>query len=124
MAFSSDTRTIRSGIDGLGVMEEPLRGQHPENIVIEWTPEAINEAVARKLGCTFSGDRHPPQFKDYCHSIEAAWEILTDHCDTWEIFCNGSTVDVTLSKSHNTAGHEADTAPMAICLAFLKLDDK
>lgn len=88
----------------------------------------INEAVARKLGSDEAiACHHTPMcngVKDYCHDIKAAWGILTDYCDTWEIFCNGSTVDVTLSKNCNTAGHEADTAPMAICLSFLKLEDK
>lgn len=98
------------------------------------TDSEINEAVARKLGWTYHEDATPlcwempttstvyvKNYPDYYHSIQAAWEILTDHCDTWEIYCNGSTVDVTLSKNYDTAGREADTAPMAICLAFLKL---
>lgn len=96
------------------------------------TPGEINEAVARKLhgnGPWISADAlvHGDQefstkYKPYSTSIAAAFEILTDHCDTWEIFCGGSTVDVTLGKKYSTASAEADTAPAAICLAFLKMD--
>ena len=116
--------------------------------------QKINEAVARKLG--WSCHEHPILEKndivmahgwvrpnplkacfheavpDYCHSIEAAWEIVefvrhmqTDsqmkaalkcrlalHSDgQWNMWFPGMSI-----------GEEADTAPMAICLAFLKLD--
>lgn len=88
------------------------------------TPQEINEAVARKLG--WSGFHHAPMQepapKNFCGSIAAAWEI----------------VEKLLSEDHairlygrqgftvNIDGWEetADTAPMAICLAFLKLEDK
>ncbi len=96
----------------------------------------INEAVARKLGWFQSPSNgrwgrlngHPQEnmvvsVPDYCHSIAAAWEIV----DKIEWFC--------LEKNHSKgtwwvwdmAGTEeaqmiceAATAPMAICLAFLK----
>ena len=97
--------------------------------MIEQTNQSINEAVARKLGWTVSSNyictdptgsfRVGP--KDYCTWIAAAWEILTEYCDTWDLFCGGSTVDCTLGKKYATASAEADTASMAICLAFLKL---
>src|SRR5258708_7059883 len=51
------------------------------------TDQEINEAVARKLGyCTTkyrkNGCLRPYYIqheKDYCHSIEAAWEIMEEH---------------------------------------------
>lgn len=85
----------------------------------------INEAVARKLGWrgTF-----PDQYPDYCHSITAAWEVVeqvfTSFYLSWD-----ETTETWFAKwdnQHRTEEScrykgEADTAPMAICLAFLKL---
>lgn len=96
------------------------------------TDQEINEAVARRLGvdpefgcccltrpaCEHGGNN------DYCHSIEAAWEIVEkfDYCYLfrckgmfeWEWECKLTREDK--RKLYGTA----DTAPMAICLAFLK----
>lgn len=100
----------------------------------------INEAVARKLGwtkCEHStmekGEIVPaigwikpnpikPHFHeglpDYCHSIEAAWGIVEALDNDFAMFkgCNGGWVV-------NIKGEltKADTALMAIALAFLKL---
>ncbi len=111
------------------------------------TDTEINEAVAKKLGkpykdipwhqnthghrtgmdgfCIDGCEKKFPdgyQVPDYCNSIEAAWDVVE------KVF------SARLSK--NPAGHkwlfefiedgiihtaQADTAPMAICLAFLKL---
>jgi len=102
------------------------------------TDEEINISVARKLGWK-ECDGHELWPKNYCHSIEAAWEVVeqpglfvevnkklnrkfgeekiwtTYYCTLWKDgeFDDGKVYSV-----------EADTAPMAICLAFLKLDEK
>jgi hypothetical protein len=111
----------------------------------------INEAVARKLGWIdsdfpvkgwFKLEVQPgswtylDEFPAYCTDIAAAWEVvphlpyftLTTHgylnmkdglnITKWEV----RSVDA--SDLNNIIGYqaEADTAPMAICLAFLKLD--
>jgi hypothetical protein len=99
------------------------------------TDQEINEAVARKLGwkddfdltnkvkCwTKSEHKFETTYElpDYCHDIAAAWEIM----EKLEV-----AVIAKLSKgwacNPNPPGFDflvkADTAPMAICLAFLKL---
>lgn len=94
----------------------------------------MNELVARKLG--HESDRGEIFVKgkykllpDYCHSIAAAWEII-DHCEhnlvLYQIDLShsrtGSSWYCTLgTKNQYNEGVGADTAPMAICLAFLKL---
>lgn len=87
------------------------------------TDQEINEKVARKLGkITFESDGSPCycEMPDYSTSIEAAWEIVerNDHYvalkrekGVW--FCS-------LGIKSNEWSY-ADTATMAICLAFLKL---
>lgn len=99
--------------------------------------QQINEAVARKLGTwekyECDGTPHlghiilcqPPP--PYSTSIEAAWEILISgarprvtgvmrHGTGWlAIDYNGRTVDADLW---------AETAPLAICKAFLALEDE
>lgn len=103
------------------------------------TDQEINEAVARKLGWDkmHPCQRHlskkvradfyiagPPP--DYCHSIEAAWEI----CDfvkqvhpEWQVslFCVDKDWACIFGTAEKHYAEYADTAPMAICLAFLKL---
>ncbi len=97
------------------------------------TNQEINEAIARKLGWNgpdkyglFIDPKAPAGFiaqpcPNYCGSITAAWEMTkgqyvrmvgNDH--GW--FCTFSPEE----------GYEAraNTAPMAVCLAFLKLGDK
>ena len=104
------------------------------------TNQEINEAVHKKLG----GDKvvepvllhttneifmqHIPA-KDYCGSIQAAWEVvgwITKTSRSFSLYVNsgrkwtcsiGSWGNVEPDAEVNLA----DTAPMSICLAFLKL---
>lgn len=110
------------------------------------TDQEINESVARGLGWVpplgkawkpkvgegqpfesiywsrngkFATERLP----DYCHEIKAAWEIV-EHCNMVTYIQRPSVggkewhVDI-----GNCGWSEAGTAPMAICLAFLKLQE-
>lgn len=109
------------------------------------TAEDINERVARKLGslvCDHSGEEyryldssksythgangHHYIIPDYCRDIKAAWEIVEKlknenlvtlwwHDGEWEC-------DIEHSFSEADIG-KAETAPMAICLAFLKMGE-
>ena len=104
------------------------------------TDTKINEAVWKKLG--HEGKRQavvmhttnevgfqtiPP--KSYSTDIGAAWEIVEKYADgfaliqrkdkTWKAGFVGYEKDV---PDEFTA--EADTAPLSICLAFLKLEGK
>jgi hypothetical protein len=108
------------------------------------TNQEINEAVASKLGWRVAhglgcmgvgtlitkpdGTISMTDVPDYCTDISAAWEIVIksfksfylfwDKCtDTW--FCKWDNQRRPMEGCRYTA--EADTAPMAICLAFLKL---
>lgn len=118
------------------------------------TDSEINEAVARKLGwtkcehSTMENGKIVPAFgwvkpnpikphyheglPDYCHSIQAAWEIvegLASRDDWWVALRykprikigNGGKWNFIIVDSKNNAQIEeiADTAPKAICLAFL-----
>jgi hypothetical protein len=94
------------------------------------TDQEINESVARKLGWEVPGYGTERSIKelfkcvpDYCHSIEAAWEIISKNEGLilhkypfrrphWRS-C--------VIRENDEADAEAATAPMAICLAFLKL---
>lgn len=109
----------------------------------------MNEAVARKLGWRFDRTGHwhslPKDgggscwdaLPDYCHSIAAAWEIVEFVREShgfslekvpyggipkWD--CELYAFDMTEYKRNGKIQSQADTAPMAICLAFLKLEDK
>lgn len=111
------------------------------------TDQEINEAVARKLGWVKTygpvgievpgiertmatyfirptntgkgiGQEIIVDLPDYCHSIAAAFEILGNQHfmlrhdnKKWRCWLNHKKNDIA-----------EDTAPMAICLAFLKLD--
>ena len=94
------------------------------------TDQEINAAVAKKLGWKQLGPmKHDPLnvylekngqriegIPDYCHSIEAAWEIV-ERYQYWvgpdkEKWAVTTVLGIWLA--------EADTAPMAICLASLK----
>lgn len=109
----------------------------------EVTPQEINEQVARRLGwaqrechyqagplriCWFDGNGdnkgvYPP---DFCGDIRAAFEILEGFtgfllCKTDKGFW------VRLHNDHADCFDPAtlaDTAPMAICKAFLRLGEK
>lgn len=111
------------------------------------TDQEINEAVARKLGyrkeaLTHSSpsvhadywwrnlDNEGVSLPDFCHSIAAAWEIvphipgfwlqrMTTH---WNV-CNYQENDESVGHESTRFIASSDTAPMAICLAFLKLND-
>lgn len=88
------------------------------------TDQEINEAVARKLGKPDKESLLYQKPLDYCHSIAAAWEILT-HCYADLDLQYGLTQNPSTLNIHCHIGYTealADTAPMAICLAFLKLD--
>lgn len=87
------------------------------------TNQKINKAIAKKLG------RSPLRpVRPYCTDIGCAWDIVEDKavlvdwwCFTVHAYLGGFVAgwsdrnDDWLHKTH------ADTAPMAICLAFLKL---
>ena len=109
------------------------------------TNQSINEAVARKLGWkedlrtsywireTVAGveGTRKDSLPDYCTSIAAAWEIveylrLKKKKTKPIFFLRGLTIQSRSNSRkwrvylHGKLGI-ADTAPMAICLAFLKL---
>ncbi len=93
------------------------------------TDQEINEAVARKLGWkrkaeweydTLSSCSAPP---DYCHSIQAAWEMVDKMPPSWSLIRrdDGKFVCTFIGPKGLDGGGAHNTAPMAICLAFLKL---
>lgn len=103
------------------------------------TDQEINEAVARKLGWTHLQWREGPSFAshwtglrkdhsvevmipDYCHSIEAAWKIVEHLVKTKLV---GLVMGAPGKWMFTIEGRKempiSDTAPMAICQAFLKL---
>lgn len=111
------------------------------NGVGDMTDQEINEAVARKLGHDvrfggifiegvpddFMDESHP--IPDYCHSIEAAWEVV-EYCRHGLVLYQidlswsrtGSTWYCTMgTKNQYNEGVGVGTAPMAVALAFLKL---
>lgn len=120
------------------------------------TDREICEAVARKLCPDLKPHEWPGGLKDYCHSIEAAFEIvekmiaegysvtvnrypknrlwLTPPYEgapgpKWEFKPNPNETSQCIVSWHDVDSESwivgcdpiADTAPMAICLAFLKL---
>lgn len=97
------------------------------------TDSEINEAVARKLGWTyfysgaFSGwgkDALEPtqaQPNDYCHSIARAWDIV-EKMPTFVVAKLSSGWAANPQPPGFLYLTKADTAPMAICLAFLKVE--
>lgn len=83
------------------------------------TDKEINEAVVRKLG--YPEKFYLTKLPDYCHSIAVAWDVM-EHISKNKLFAlmcicpNGE-------WACKIEGHEmvvATTAPMALCLAFLK----
>lgn len=107
------------------------------------TDTEINEDVARKLGYKLSkvtvtgevvinrqndtgfADIDYGRIPDYCHSIGAAWEVV-DHLKS--IYHGGAaykltydSVDEEWSAWVGSVIGTSATAPMSICLAFLKL---
>lgn len=96
------------------------------------TDQDLNEQVARKLGTCLKhflpttgnegneSHRHC-DVPDYCHSIEAAWEILHEYRDFMIAQgTKGWTASFGYGKE-NAVFASADTAPRAIVDAFLKL---
>jgi hypothetical protein len=94
---------------------------------MEMTDSEINEAVAVKLGP--SGKIQADYPLPYCTSIAAAWEVVESVCrkDKWfelyrlkeEWVCVFE--NTSFRGSPDSYEASAHTAPMAICLAFLKL---
>lgn len=127
-------------IDPIHSMDEIL--ELGAGIVKDINDKDLNEAVAKKLGwiCDETGtwlkdgiyhhDEPGKNFPDYCHSIEAAWEIweklrdqnydlqLFSSWDRREIVCFNATYKADIGKNFQA---ECDTAPRAICEAFLRL---
>jgi hypothetical protein len=95
--------------------------------------QEINEAVARKLGK--DPDGFTKDYSNYCHDIAAAWSIverlkehsislyLADPSAAWfcAIFPWDGVGGDEHSKRKGEVEAEAETAPKAICKAFLKL---
>ncbi len=101
---------------------------------MEKSDSDINEAVARKLGIVpiHMHDPEPGQLwgpkkecfcaiPDYCHSIKAAWEILDTWYGDWKLNRFNKTYCCDLFRPSEELNGLGDTAPMAICRAFLKL---
>lgn len=114
------------------------------------TPQEINEAVARKLGRIagvrkrgFAQQQHY-DYPDYCRDIAAAWEIMEKvkiislvptnrgwHASSSEgQATEDDCIELWYPTNCMTRNEDgcgccaiADTAPMAICLAFLKLEN-
>lgn len=93
------------------------------------TDQEINEAVYKKLGW----DATPQTFiPHYCTSIAAAWEIAEylkaqKRCKglaLYSPFENESQWSFKILWLPYIFEALAETAPMAICLAFLKLDEQ
>lgn len=105
------------------------------------TNQEINEAVAKRLGWKFKTDDvsgnhwHKDgycydEIPDYCSDIAAAWKI-PEHLKATKYHCVQLNANVfnqqygfwigTIYKQEVFG--ESDTAPMAICKAFLKLEE-
>ena len=103
------------------------------------TTQELDEAVARKLGAkpkihlihdpiegAYSNHAVAYEYRPYSTSIEAAWEIVEKirqselvalcwHDGYWHC-------EINCCDGKREIDEEADTAPMAICKAFLALD--
>ena len=93
-------------------------------------PQEINEAVAKKLGCKCNprgiGDGKYLCIlctTNYCGDIRAAWEILDQWNGDWELHRQNGAFDFVLYRPSEQYDAQSDTAPQAICLAFLKLEE-
>lgn len=91
------------------------------------TDSEINEAVARGLGTAPKKTDYDQRPSDYCHSIKAAWEIVEQpgigSQGVKRTIYPRPSWEWSLFKDGEMFMAEADTAPMAICLAFLKLQE-
>lgn len=109
-------------------------------MVIRMTETEINEAVARKLGwkeCECASEfrdehrRYMPSkhiMPNYCGDIAAAWEIV-EYIKSMQKGSMRFDVEIKMSQLCylvDICGEEAEanTAPMAICQAFLKLTEE
>jgi hypothetical protein len=116
------------------------RGAH---VTVEMTPEQINEAVAIRLGWEKVPVPGPTPralwiqkgryghgdgqyvVPDYSGDIKLAWEIVEHlraqqgYALNLKSFTNGVWIKINAGKIEVKA--DAETAPMALCLAFLKL---
>lgn len=89
------------------------------------TPQALNEAIAQKLGVELENLKA----LNYCEHISAAWNIVFAlRADKMYVSLEDRGFDgrkwlCTIKTTHGAVVLEekADTAPMVICLAFLKL---
>lgn len=98
----------------------------------DMSAEEINEAVARKLGkklMTHNGITGIEReygilaLPAYATSLSAAWEIV-EKCEYFYLFRMPGMkweCKLTFSDKPELYARECDTAPLAICLAFLKL---
>lgn len=94
------------------------------------TDTEINEAVARKLNA-WGKEWKISQCQDYCHSIAAAWEVVEykTKLNTGFVFGLGwrgdegwwCKMEIGHIDPEVRVYETADTAPLAICLAFLKI---
>lgn len=104
------------------------------------TNNEVNEAVAVRLGWVYHEDASPlcwempinstvyvKSYPTYSTSIAAAWEVVefvrNQNKESIEIHSlpEGYSVIFTGPTWKQMVRQDADTAPMAICLAFLKI---
>lgn len=100
------------------------------------TNDEINSLVAKKLGVTkcecnsmvhHGSDPVTHLIPNYSGYIQAAWEIveyLVEKKMTVTVYCAFDGFCCAIEPSNEKFLLKADTAPSAICLAFLKLEDK
>lgn len=123
IAFAKPTPTAKGESVGEGKMTDP----------------ELNELVARRLGwkpakmCEYTTNTpenyayypdpnrtdEPVPLPNFVGDIGAAFEILNKREQGWALVFNRYTKDYTCT--FNSVEATADTAPRAICLAFLKL---
>ena len=100
------------------------------------TNQEINKAVAVKLGYEeysehpnqwWQNKRDPHLLPDYCTDIAAAWEVMEfmktpgRSMELWGPMGDPHWVCRVYQGRDMLAGEGSETAPMAICLAFLKM---
>lgn len=99
------------------INEAVARKIHVKDLRIEFHDDGIIETVCFKDGKSWT-------LPNYCQSISAAWEIVEHLAMTTYIqrpAVGGKEWHVSFGEQ---GWSEADTAPMAICLGFLKLDQR
>lgn len=83
------------------------------------TDSELNEAVASKLGKDQAGYLYP-EIPSYSTSIEAAWEIVEKQ-DFCKLIKAATVFRCKLGENYPGVEAYGDTAPRAICEAFLRL---